>query len=59
MEVRVIKQCKFIFVVDVSLRNVVVGDAIPLDVCGVILGSTYLYVRDVFKQMENQYDLVK
>jgi hypothetical protein len=38
----------------------VVADVVPLDVCGVILGSPYLYVRDaIFRRRENQYRLVK
>jgi hypothetical protein len=33
---------------------------VPLDICGVILGSSYLYMRDViFKRRENQYRLFK
>jgi hypothetical protein len=33
---------------------------VPLDVCGVILGNLYLYVRDaIFRRRENQYRLVK
>jgi hypothetical protein len=33
---------------------------VPLDICGVILGSPYLYVRDViFRRRANWYRLVK
>jgi hypothetical protein len=32
----------------------VVVDVVPLDMCGVILGSSYLYVRDaIFRRREN------
>lgn len=35
-------------------------DVVPFDVCGVILGSPYLYVRDaIFRRRANQYWLVK
>jgi len=38
----------------------VVVDVVPLDVCGVLLGSPYLYVRDaIFMRRVNQYRLVK
>lgn len=35
-------------------------DVIPLDVCGVVIGSPYLYIMDaIFKIRANQYQLVK
>jgi hypothetical protein len=38
----------------------VVVDIVPMDVCGVILGSSYLYVRDViFRRRSNKYQLVE
>jgi hypothetical protein len=38
----------------------VVVDVAPLDVCGVMFGSPYLYVRDaIFRRKYNQYRLVK
>jgi hypothetical protein len=38
----------------------VVANVVPLDICGVILGSPYLYVRDsIFRRRENKYRLVK
>lgn len=33
---------------------------IPLDICGVVLGSAYIYDRDaIFHRMENKYHLLK
>jgi hypothetical protein len=33
---------------------------VPLDICGIILGSPYFYVRDInFRRRVNQYMLVK
>jgi hypothetical protein len=35
-------------------------DVVPLDVCGVVFGSPYMYMRDViFMRRENQYHLIK
>jgi hypothetical protein len=35
-------------------------DVVPLDVCGVVFGSPYMYMRDViFMWRENQYHLIK
>jgi hypothetical protein len=47
MWLRVTKQCKFVFSINASFVDEVVADVIPLDLCVVILGSPYLYVRDV------------
>jgi hypothetical protein len=35
-------------------------DVVPLDVCGVVFGSPYMYMRDViFMWRANQYHLIK
>jgi hypothetical protein len=35
-------------------------DVVPLDVCGVVFGSPYMYMRDaIFMKRLNQYRLVK
>jgi hypothetical protein len=60
MELRVTKQCKFKFSISANFIDEVEAYVIPLDVFGVILGSPYLYIRDViFKIRDNQYILVK
>jgi hypothetical protein len=60
MELKVRKQCKFKFTINQNYVDEVVADVVPLDVCRVILGSPYLYVRDsIFRRRDNQYRLVK
>jgi hypothetical protein len=35
-------------------------DVVPLDVCGVVFGSPYMYMRDaIFMRRENKYHLIK
>jgi hypothetical protein len=35
-------------------------DAIPLDVCGLVFGSPYMYTRDkIFTRRANQYHMIK
>jgi hypothetical protein len=35
-------------------------DVVPLDMCGVVFGSPYMYMRDaIFIRRENQYHLIK
>jgi hypothetical protein len=35
-------------------------DVVPLDVCGVVFGSPYMYIREaIFMRRENQYHLTK
>jgi hypothetical protein len=46
VELKVSKQCKFKFVINPNFVDEVVEYVVPLDICGVILGSPYLYVRD-------------
>jgi hypothetical protein len=60
VELKVIKQCKLKFSINHNFVDEVVANVVPLDICGVILGSPYLYVRDaIFRRRENQYGLVK
>jgi hypothetical protein len=60
VELKVRKQCKFKFSINQNFVDEVVANVVPLDICGVILGSPYLYVRDaIFRRRENQYRLVK
>jgi hypothetical protein len=46
VELKVSNQCNFKFVINQNFVDEVVTDVVPLDICGVILGSPYLYVRD-------------
>lgn len=60
VELRVTKQCQFEFAINQNFVDEVVAYVVPLDVCGVILGSPYLYVRDaIFRRRANQFGLVK
>ena len=40
------KQCKIKFVVSADFIDEVELDVAPLDVCGVVFGSPYIYMRD-------------
>ena len=31
----------------------------PLDICGIVLGSPYLYIKAIFRRYENKYHLFK
>lgn len=44
-KLNVSKQCKVKFVIASKLVDVVKLDVIPLDICGMVLGSPYLYDR--------------
>jgi len=60
VELRVVKQCRFKFAINNNFIDEVEVDVVPFDVCGVILGSPYLYVRDaILRRRANQYRLVK
>ena len=55
-EIKVTKQCKIKFVVNVEFIDEVELDVVPLDVCGVVFGSPYMYMRDsIFTQRSKQY----
>ena len=50
----VTKQCRLRFGITVNFVDEVELDVIPLDICGVVLGSPYLYDRDaIFHRKEN------
>jgi hypothetical protein len=56
----VIKQCRVIFSIASKLIDEVNLDVVPLDICGIMLGSPYLYDRKtVFFHHENKYHLTK
>ena len=45
-EIKVSKQCKIKFSLNVDFIDEVELDIVPLDVCGVVFGSPYMYMRD-------------
>jgi hypothetical protein len=59
-KIKVTKQCKIKFVVSFNFIDEVELDLVPLDVCRLVFGSPYMYMRDfIFMQKSNQYNLVK
>ena len=49
-----------IFAIGSEFVDEVELDIVPLDICGIVLGSPYLYDRDVvFYRRENKYQLTK
>ena len=43
-KLKVTKQCKIRFVINVDFIDEVDLDVVPLDVCGVVFGSPYMYM---------------
>lgn len=54
------KLCIIWIVISANYIDELVVDTIPLDVCGIVFGSPYLYTRNaIFKTREKQFSLVK
>jgi hypothetical protein len=54
------KQCRIGFAIASKLIDEVDLDVVPLDICGIVLGSPYLYdIKEVFFRHENKYHLTK
>jgi hypothetical protein len=59
-KIKVTKQCKIKFVVSIFFIDEVELDVVPVDVCGIMFGSPYMYMRDeIFIRRENHYLLIK
>ena len=59
-KLQVTKQCRLRFAIASKLIDEVELDVVPLDICGIVLGSPYLYDRKVvFFRHENKYHLTK
>jgi hypothetical protein len=53
---QVTKQCKIKFAITSKYHDEVDIDIVPLDICGIVLGSPYLYDRkSIFYREENKY----
>jgi hypothetical protein len=53
---QVTKQCKIKFAITSNYVDEVELDIVPLDICGIVLGSPYLYDRKtIFYREENKY----
>jgi hypothetical protein len=59
-KINVTKQCRVRFSITSKLVDEVYLDVVSLDICGIVLGSPYLYERKaVFFHNENKYHLTK
>jgi hypothetical protein len=59
-KIKVMKQCNIKFAISFDFIDEVELDVVPLDVCGVVFGSPYMYTRDViFMRRDNRYQIIK
>jgi hypothetical protein len=59
-KLQVTRRCKLRFAITTNFIDEVELDVIPLDICGIVLGSPYLYDRKtIFHRHENKYHLFK
>jgi hypothetical protein len=59
-KLQVTRRCKLRFAITANFVDEVELDVIPLDICGIVLGSPYLYDRKaIFHRHENKYHLFK
>jgi hypothetical protein len=57
-KLQVTRRCKLRFAITANFIDEVELDVIPLDICGIVLGSPYLYDRKaIFHHHENKYHL--
>ena len=57
---QVTKQCVIKFAITSKIMDDVQFDVVPQDICGIVLGSPYLYDRkEIFYRKHNQYHLFK
>jgi hypothetical protein len=57
-QVQVTKKCKLRFAITSSFIDEVELDVVPLDICGMVLGSPYLYDKKaIFYREQNKYHL--
>jgi hypothetical protein len=59
-KLNVTKQCRIKFSIALRLIDELYLDVVPLDICGIVLGSPYLYDRkEIFFRHEKKYHLTK
>jgi hypothetical protein len=59
-QLHITKQCTLKFAISSKFLDEVTGDVVPLNECGMVLGSPYLYDRNgIFYREKNQYHLTK
>ena len=57
---QVTKQCRLRFSITSGFVDEVDLDVVPLDICGIVLGSPYIYDRKaIFYKEDNRYQLTK
>ena len=57
---QVIQQCNLRFAITSKFIDEVEFDVIPLDICGIVLGSPYLYDREtILYRVQNHHHLFK
>jgi hypothetical protein len=57
---QVSKQCKLRFAITYNFIDEVELDVVPHDICGIVLGSPYLYAQKIiFYREENKYHIIK
>jgi len=60
VEVKITKQCTIKFSISVDYIDEMEVDVVIIDMCGVVFGSPYMYMRDgIFMRRENQYRMIK
>jgi len=60
LKLQLTKWCRAIFVIASKLVDEVEFNVVPLDIFGIILGSSYLYdIKAIFFRHENKYHLTK
>jgi hypothetical protein len=59
-KLNVTRQCRIIFAISSKLIDEIDLDVVPLDICGIVLGSPYLYdIKSFLFRHENKYHLTK
>ena len=59
-KLQVTKKCNLRFAITSKFMDEVEFDVVPLDICGIVLGSPYLYdTKAIFFREQNQYHLFK
>jgi uncharacterized pyridoxamine 5'-phosphate oxidase family protein len=60
VEVKVAKQCEIKFFLSANFIDEVELDVVPLDMCSVVFGNPYMYMRDeIFMRRKNLYYLIE
>jgi hypothetical protein len=59
-KLHITKQCTLKFEISSKFVDEVMCDVVPLNECGMVLGSPYFYdCKEIFYREQNQYHLIK